>query len=175
MLSLGVVSPWYGVPLFEQLLFFLTDYSADFAATFLTSALGNDQVENATYLWSQVKSCVSPDSFGLVRSQIDVGFYLPRAEFYRETARTYEGSLYSSLFSLGDPLPGLPVPLRSSSIPYDFDLPLNGGSSSFVYADLHNTTVAQYCPWSAYERDSLCAASAWPNVYIWSAIARLRD
>jgi UDP-glucose:glycoprotein glucosyltransferase len=140
--SLDVVAPWYDVPLFEQLLFFMSDYSDGVAATFLNSVLLQKQINNETHLWTTVQSYLPSDYAGLLRSQIDVRFYLPRAELYRETARTYDGSRYAPLFSVGDPIPD--VPHRSGrSNRYEFDLELNGKSLSFVYADLHNETVAE--------------------------------
>lgn len=149
--SLGVIAPWYGVPLFEQILFFLSDYS-DFTTTnFLTAVLQNGYADNETHIWSTVQSLLPSSMYSLLKSEVELGYYLPRAEMYRETARNFCGSKLQDLFFvLKDnstesekqfekySIPQLP----GTTLPFDFDLVFNEGSS-FVYANLHNSTSAQ--------------------------------
>jgi UDP-glucose:glycoprotein glucosyltransferase len=46
------------------------------------------------------------------------------------------------VFTVGDPL-SIPAHFPSAASPCDFDLAINGGSASYVYADLHNAAAAQ--------------------------------
>jgi hypothetical protein len=78
--SLGVVAPWYGVPLFDQLLFALTDYSESNATAFLTAAIQAGQLDDEVFLWEAFEANVDRQFFALARAHVKFGFYLPRAE-----------------------------------------------------------------------------------------------
>ncbi|KAK8863947.1 hypothetical protein M9Y10_011641 [Tritrichomonas musculus] len=150
--SLGVVAPWYGVPLFEQVLFYLSDYSDFISTTFLSSILKANQADNETYIWENAKSFLPTELFSLLQKEINLGYYLPRAEMYRETARTFCGSKIQDIFWIpkddtpdnsDDVFKQFNIPkLPGSTIEFDFDITFNSGSS-FVYANLHNQEVAQ--------------------------------
>jgi UDP-glucose:glycoprotein glucosyltransferase len=140
--SLGVVAPWYEVPIFEQFLFVIADYSEVSALSFLGSVLSANQTDNQSFLLASVKSFLPQDDMGLMRAQIELGFYLPRAEMYRETARSIDGTHYRDVFSVGAPVHDSIPHLRSDFSRYDFDISVGRPSSSIVYANLHNVTVA---------------------------------
>ncbi|OHT10700.1 glycosyl transferase [Tritrichomonas foetus] len=145
--SLGVVAPWYGVPLLEQVLFFLSDYSEFTATTFLTTVLSDNKADDTDFIWATAKSLIPEDSYTLLKSEIELGYYLPRAEMYRETARTFCGSSLLDLFALSsenaqlDFNSDIPV-LPGNTISFDFDLSINKGTN-FVYANMHNASVAK--------------------------------
>lgn len=150
--SLGVVAPWHGVPLFEQVLFYLSDYSDFISTTFLQSVLQSNQIDNETFIWENAKPFLSNEFYSLLQKEITLGYYLPRAEMYRETARTFCGSNLQDIFwiskdgSTGDieeSLNKYNIPkLPGSTIEFDFDISFNSGSV-YVYANLHNQQVAQ--------------------------------
>lgn len=146
--SLSVVAPWYEVPLFEQLLFYIADYSISSASTFLQEILkSTDYIENSSYLWEIAESSVPPNAFPLMKAQIDNGFFLPRAEMYRETARQIGGSSYTDLFVTGcDNLtfkPDYSYPATLSSH-YMHDILFGPNQTKcYIYANLHNSTVAK--------------------------------
>jgi hypothetical protein len=75
---LGVVALWYGIPFFEQFLFYVRLWRRA-STCFPQKYPPEKQIDHETYVWNQA------DYVGLLRFQIDVRFYLPRAEFYRET------------------------------------------------------------------------------------------
>jgi hypothetical protein len=70
----------------------MSDSGEGRALAFLKNVLQEKQIDNETYLWSLA------DDVSLLGCQISVGFYLPRAEFYRETAQTYDGSIAGFVF-----------------------------------------------------------------------------
>lgn len=143
--SLSVVAQWYGVPVLEQILFFLTDYSELSSSLYLKEILTNfDKIENEKYLMEQVHNYIPQDSFNLLKAQIEVGFFLPRAELYRETARNIMGSLYPDLFTAGEPNEFNVPYLHSDTEKFSFDLSFSGAENVFIYANLHNKTVAKF-------------------------------
>jgi len=143
--SLQVRAPWYAVPVFEQLFFFVTDYSEALAVAFLRDVISERKVDDEAFLWAKVKSFLPDDALTLVRAQVELGYFLPRAELYRETARAYDGSNYRDLFAVGGDAALADCPNLSPAFStFEFDLALNGESDVCVYANLHNETAAAF-------------------------------
>ena len=144
-MSLSVVAPWYEVPLFEQLYFFMVDYSESLSLLFLKGALSEHKIDDSEYLWAQVKSLLPEDAFNLLKGHVDLGFYVPRAEAYRETARTYDGSNYRRLFAVGSDPHLSECPFLGSEVhKFEFDIAFNGVSNVYVYADLHDRKIGDF-------------------------------
>ncbi|OHT03366.1 glycosyl transferase [Tritrichomonas foetus] len=145
--SLSVVAPWYGVPLFEQLLFYISDFSLSSAQAFLQETLvSSGNLENSEYLWDKAQSVLTPDAIPLMKAQVEVGYFLPRAEMFREIAREFGGSNYPDLMVTGSLdnfsfTPDLLFPSNYSSY-YEYDI-VFGSSTNYIYANLHNETVAK--------------------------------
>jgi hypothetical protein len=59
------------------------------ALAFLKDFVQQKQIDHKIYIWNQA------DYVGLLRFQVGVRFYFPRAEFYREITRPYDDSHYS--------------------------------------------------------------------------------
>ena len=86
---MGVVAPWEATPLFEQILFYLTDLSTNYATKFLTTVLQNfDKRNDDYYVWNTALSILPSNHHNYLRSQIEIGFFNPRGETYREMARS---------------------------------------------------------------------------------------
>ena len=137
--SLGVVAPWYGVPFFEQALSYFSDFSEDFAKLLLKEVLEADAIDNDTYILEKSQSLLPPDEFALFKGKMEIGYYLPRTELYRETAKSTCGSSYPDLFGIGKELLGIPIVNQKVEF-YDFDL-IFGDPRTAVYASLHNDKV----------------------------------
>ena len=140
-ISLNVLAPWYGVPLFEQVLFYLSDYSESTAISFITQVVSASKTDDDNFIMEAARKLIPDDTFLILKSEVNLGYFLPRAEMYRETARTFCGSNLLDLFSVGEKsFPNIQQ-LPGRTIPFEFDLTINNGNS-FVYANLHNSTVA---------------------------------
>ncbi|KAH0788595.1 glycosyl transferase [Histomonas meleagridis] len=139
--SLGAVAPWYGVPIFEQVLSYFSDFSQDSAKLFLKEILEANAIDNDTYILEKSQSILPSDEFALLQGKIEIGYYLPRTELYRETARSICGSSYPDLFGIGKEL--LDIQISSQQVEfYEFDL-VFGEPHTAVYANLHNSTVSK--------------------------------
>jgi hypothetical protein len=136
VVALSVVALWYGIHLFERFLFRIGRRRGDTPA-FLKGVLQKKQIDNETSLWNP------SDDIGLLQSQIDLGFYCRPPEFYREAARTSNGSYSRALFSVGGPLPNSPIlryPFHSARD--EFDLPLTAAQTVSFLLFLHEETAA---------------------------------
>jgi UDP-glucose:glycoprotein glucosyltransferase len=147
-ISLGVVAPWFGVPLFDQILCFLADMSREATKQFLRATLLSfDHINNESFLWSTAEF-LYPSSTPLLHAFVDVGFYLPRIEMFREAARSMSGSDYSPFIVVSSgSKPDLPLPFdfefhSHNSTLFDFDLSF-GNSTLYIYANLQNETAVR--------------------------------
>ena len=142
--SLSVKAPWNDTPLFEQILFYLNDFSSQNAKKFLKVVLKNfNEINNSDYLYSQAKELLSPEDFRWMRSEIEVGAYLPRGESFRRMARQISGSNLSDLFVVGKCLKvgSYTCYDREEVRQFTFDV-ANGLPKSIVYANLHSQNAA---------------------------------
>ena len=103
---MSVVAPWDETPIFEQILFFLTDLSTSMARDFLQKVLSqHDQINNNTFLFEEAYKILPSIHHQYLRSQIEIGFFQPRGEMYRELARNKGGSNYPDIIVIGKELP----------------------------------------------------------------------
>ena len=148
--SLSVLAPWDEVPLFDQLLYFICDFSIHSGRDFVIKVLDNfEKINDADFLWTTAKSIITTDSIPLMEAQVDTGFFLPRAEMNREIAREIGGSNYPDLILTGsieafdnDFIPDLVYPSNFSHHHMN-DIIFGGNlACNYLYANLQNKTVA---------------------------------
>jgi UDP-glucose:glycoprotein glucosyltransferase len=145
--SLGVVAPWCGVPLFDQVLAFLTDSSVTAARQFVRVCLSSfAQINSEPFILATAKR-LHPSAHAMLEAKVELGFYLPRIEMFREIARSMSGSNPSALIVVSKGgRPELPIEDEyefhdQNSTSFDFDLAF-GNSKVYVYADLQNRKAA---------------------------------
>ncbi|EAX96240.1 hypothetical protein TVAG_022230 [Trichomonas vaginalis G3] len=145
---MSVVAPWDETPLFEHILFFMTDFSSEMATQFLRDIVKNhDQLNNETFIWETAFRILPKFHHAFLKSQISIGFYTPRGEMYREMARTKGGSNYNDLMIIGEKLNTFGI--LCHYLPSDdldvqpFELQY-GIPQSIVYANIYNKEVAEY-------------------------------
>ncbi|OHT07083.1 hypothetical protein TRFO_05293 [Tritrichomonas foetus] len=103
--SVSVKSKFEGLPIFEQILFYLSDYSSNIQKRFLTEILSvNDKIDDEEYLMDEVSGLITPGSFTVLKSYLDTNYYLPRGEMYRSLARDI---YYSSINDKSRKLPDI--------------------------------------------------------------------
>lgn len=148
--SLEVVAPWFGVPVFDQIFFFLQDYSQSISKTYLQAILKNyNKINDEEFLWDQLRSILTSKYHPLIKAQLDSGYYTPRAEMYREMARSMGGSNYKDLLICSEEKINIPISfpydfyVRNTSELFEFDF-TNGKGKMIVYANLQNQMIADF-------------------------------
>jgi len=146
--SLKVVAPWDSTPVFEQILFFCSENDYYSAETLLKTVLSNhNQINDTDYIWKLVSDMVAPNKLSQLKAQIEVGFYAPRGEMYREMAKSFGGSNIGNLIIVGREIDGLeskiPFFKRESVDKLEFDFCF-GDSERYVYANLHDLETARF-------------------------------
>ncbi|EAY22903.1 hypothetical protein TVAG_076500 [Trichomonas vaginalis G3] len=145
---MSTVAPWDESPLFDHVLFFMTDFSKEFATSFLKEIiLNHDQINNETYIWNTAYKILPSYHHAYLKSQIELGFYTLRGEMYREMARTKGGSNFPDLIVIGKKLDTKEISchyLPSDEIDVQpFELQY-GVPQSIVYANILNKEVANF-------------------------------
>jgi UDP-glucose:glycoprotein glucosyltransferase len=144
---MSTVAPWDQTPLFEQMLFFFTDVSSKFATKFLTTVLENHEKRNdEQFLWATAYSILPENHHSYLKSQIEIGFFNPRGEAYREMARSKGGSNYDDIIVIGKEvetqhkvhfLPSEKIEIQ----PFELQF---GVPESIVYANLSSKSAAAF-------------------------------
>ena len=146
---MDVVAPWESTPLFEQILFYFTDLSNNFATQFLTTVLDNfDKRDDEQFVWNTALQILPEKHHNYLKSQIELGFFNPRGETYREMARSKGGSNYPDLIVIGKKIASTVCEdyhfLESNEIEvHPFELQF-GVPESIVYANLSSRRACDF-------------------------------
>jgi UDP-glucose:glycoprotein glucosyltransferase len=146
---MSTVAPWDETPLFEQILFFFTDLSTSMATDFLSNVLSNhDKITDEKFIWDTALSILPSVHHNYLKGQIEIGFFQPRGEMYREMAKSKGGSNYQDVIIIGEKIntDGLNSVhyLPSDNLEIEpFELQF-GTPKSIVYANLRSKEAGDF-------------------------------
>ena len=146
-LSFEVKAPWYGAPLFDQIVMFLGDRAPSQVAPFLKACSAspgntNDQL----FVWNELKKLIPIESLKLFKALLDVDYLLPRLEMFRESVRAAAGEDYPDVVVVGQqPSFAHPGPFidRRMGPTFTFDVKF-GEPKTLVYANMHNQEALEF-------------------------------
>jgi hypothetical protein len=132
---------------FDQILAFLVDSSANLAKQFLRTCLAFfDEINNESFIWTTATT-IHASGHVLLRTKDETGFYLPRIEMFREILRSICGSNPPPFVVVSTGArPVLPMEIEygfysHNSTSFDFDF-LFGDDNLYVYANRQNKKAA---------------------------------
>lgn len=141
-ITFDIIAPYHSVPLFEQFLFFLSDISPFSAKEYLKEILSNYSAINDTdFLCNLAESYISPSYYQLMYSQIENNYFLPRGEMFRRIALSIDNHSDLIISGNNDNFTFSNNEQINKGIKYTSDIEF-GSSKIYVYANLHNKTVA---------------------------------
>lgn len=140
--TFDIIAPYHPIPLFEQFLFFLTDISPFSAKDFLQEVLSNySSIDDTDFLCNLAESYISPSYHQLMYAQIENGYYLPRGEMFREIAINLDNNSDLIISDNSDNFTFSNDEKKNHDIHFTSDI-VFGSSNIYVYANLHNKTIA---------------------------------